>query len=862
MIMRPGQNLLHYRLIEKIGEGGMGVVWKALDTTLEREVAIKILPEAFAADAERMARFEREARLLGSLNHPRIATIYGLHETEGIRFIAMEFVPGEDLAARLVRGAMSLDEASDIASQIADALAAAHERGVIHRDLKPANVKLAPDGNVRILDFGLAKTIGGETGTGYHPDLSPTVTSEPTRAGMILGTAAYMSPEQTRGMTVDPRSDVWAFGCLLYECLTGRKAFTGETISDTLAAILKGEPEWTALPEETPESLRRLLRRCLAKDPRRRLNSLADARLEIEEATEERAARPSALSGRAARRSPWLPLAIAGALLTIALAVLLAWSEARESESSITYRPLTHQRGDIRSARISPDGQTLIYSAAWEGAPLQLFLQRLDSADALPVELTPDHARLLAISSRGEIAILLPPEPDMVMLPTFRSGTLARIPLTGGTPRAVAENVHSADWDPSGERFALLRGVENGVQLEYPIDKVLHRAAGDLTCVRVSPSGDFVAFFEHPFANNNRGTVTVVTRDGTLRTLTPEMENLTGLAWSPDGSDIWFSGSDEAGKALFEVDLAGHLRVLRRSPGHLTLHDTTSEGLVLVSHEIFHVGLSVLPAGERVERDLSWGETAFVTDISAEGKLILFMTQDEMVYDIWLRRTDGSAPTRLGSGMSLSLSPDSKWAMAGLFSRSSPLTLLPTGPGSPRELDGKSGALFADWTPDGRSIVWAAADTEGESRLYIQGIDGGEIRAISVEGIQTGVDRPFHVSPDGGWVAAIGPAGQVRLYPTDGGEPREVSGALPGEEPSGWSRDGGALYVSQTSMLPAQIFRLDLRTGDRNLLYELMPRDPAGIAGIYSFVITHDGKAYAYSYARYLHSMYLLSGLK
>jgi Tol biopolymer transport system component len=233
-----------------------------------------------------------------------------------------------------------------------------------------------------------------------------------------------------------------------------------------------------------------------------------------------------------------------------------------------------------------------------------------------------------------------------------------------------------------------------------------------------------------------------------------------------------------------------------------------------------------------------------------------------MDYDVWLRRTDGSAPTRLGPGVSLSLSPDGEWAMAGQFSRSSPLRLLPTGAGTPRVLDGKSGAFFADWTPDGRSVVWAAAAAGGETRLYIQGIDGGEKRAISMESVQTGVDRPFQVSPDGRRIAAIGPEGRIKLYPTDGGEPSEISGALPGEEPSGWTRDGGALYVSQTGTLPAQIFQLDLRTGQRDLLYELMPRDPAGIAGVYSFVITQDGKGYAYSYARYLHSLYLVSGLR
>jgi serine/threonine protein kinase len=854
-----GQTVSHYRILEKLGEGGMGEVYRANDSKLNRDVALKILPQVFAQDSQRMARFEREAQVLASLNHPHIAQIHGLEDSEDVHALVLELVEGETLAERLDRGPIPVDEALEIALQIAEGLEAAHEHGIIHRDLKPANIKITPDEQVKILDFGLAKAMEGEAPVS-DPSRSPTITQEATQAGVILGTAAYMSPEQARGKPVDRRSDVWAFGCVLYEMLTGSQVFKGDSITDLLAAICREEPEWTVLPAETPESLRRLLRRSLAKEPRRRLSSLADARLEIEEATEETTIQPPALSRRSVPRSLWLSLAITGGLLIIALVILLVWGAARESESSIIYRPLTHQRGGIRSACISPDGQTLIYSAAWEGKPLQLFLRRLDSAVAPPVELKPGHARLLAISSRGEIAILLPPEPDMVILPGFRSGTLARIPLTGGTPRAVAKNVRSADWDPSGERFALVRGVENGVQLEYPAGEVLHRAAGDIGCVRVSPSGDFVAFFDHPFANNNRGTVAAVTGDGTLRTLTPEMENLTGLAWSPDGSGIWFSGSDEAGKALFAVDLSGRLRVLRRSPGHLTLHDTTSEGLALVSHYIFHVGIAALPSGGD-ERDLSWGEVGFVTDISADGGHILFMTLDEMVYDAWLRHTDGSAPTRLGSGVSFSLSPNGKWAMAGLLSRSSPLTLLPTGPGIPRQLDGKSGALFADWTPDGRSVVWAAAGAEGETRLYIQGIDGGEISAISAEGIQTGVDRPFHVSPDGRWVAAIGPADEIKLYPTDGGEPREVSGALPGEEPSGWTQDGGALYVSQTGVLPAQIFQLDLRTGDRSLLYELMPRDPAGIAGVFSFVITPDGKGYAYSYARYLDSLYLVSGL-
>jgi Tol biopolymer transport system component len=424
------------------------------------------------------------------------------------------------------------------------------------------------------------------------------------------------------------------------------------------------------------------------------------------------------------------------------------------------------------------------------------------------------------------------------------------------------EGVRDADWDPSGEHFAVARDLEAGVQLEYPIGEALHHVAGDISCVRVSPSGELIAFFDHPFDNNNRGTVAVVSRDGEARTLSAEMEDLTGLAWSPDGKEIWFSGSDDAGKAVFALELTGQLRVVRRSPGYLSLFDTTPEGSVLMSHYLFRLGIAALAPGKTSERDLSWMGASFVTDISNDGDEILFLRQDVMDYDVWLRRTDGSAPTRLGPGVSLSLSPDGKWALAGVFSRTSPLTLLPTGAGSPRVLEGKSGALFADWTPDGERVVWAAADPDGAVRLYVQAIAGGEVTTISEEGIQTGVDRPFHVSPDGRWVAALGPDRLVKLYPVEGGRPRDAPGALPGDEPSGWTEDGSALFVSQLERLPAQVFRLDLKSGSRSRWRELMPRDPAGIAGVYSFVLTPDGQSFAYTYARYLHSLYLVTGLE
>ncbi len=305
MPVQPGQMLSHYRLVEKIGEGGMGVVWLAQDTKLGREVALKILPAAVADDAERLARFEREAKLLASLNHSNIAAIHGLEESTGLRFLVMELIPGEDLARRLAREALTIEEALEIGRQIAQALEAAHDRNVIHRDLKPANVKLLPNGQVKVLDFGLAKSVGSEAG-GNDPSQSPTLTQQMTSAGMVLGTAAYMSPEQARGKPVDRRADVWAFGCLLFECLTRKQAFAGETVTETMAAVLHLEPDWSALPSRTPARLRDLLERWLEKDPNNRPRDIGDARLEIERILAE-GEQASAGSGAAGSPSPARP---------------------------------------------------------------------------------------------------------------------------------------------------------------------------------------------------------------------------------------------------------------------------------------------------------------------------------------------------------------------------------------------------------------------------------------------------------------------------------------------------------------------------------------------------------------------------
>jgi serine/threonine-protein kinase len=280
-----GKTLGHYQLLDRLGEGGMGVVYRARDTRLGRDVAVKVLPDSFASDPERVARFRQEARLLASLDHPNIAAIHGLEEADGVRFLVMELVPGETLAGRIRRGPLPITEALSLCSQIADALASAHDKGVIHRDLKPANVAVTPEGKIKVLDFGLAKALGVEPGpAAADASQSPTLTFRETGRGVILGTAGYMSPEQARGKPLDRRTDVWSFGCVLYEALTGKQAFQGDTLSDTIARILEREPDWVALPSEAGARIRALLERCLRKDPQERLRDLWDARLEMNDA--------------------------------------------------------------------------------------------------------------------------------------------------------------------------------------------------------------------------------------------------------------------------------------------------------------------------------------------------------------------------------------------------------------------------------------------------------------------------------------------------------------------------------------------------------------------------------------------------
>ena len=456
MTREPGQILQHYRLIEKIGQGGMGSVWRARDTTLDRDAAIKILPDELANDSQFLARFDREAKLLASLNHANLAAVFGVHDADSTRFLAMELVPGEDLAERLQRGPLPVDEVIPVMGQVADALEAAHEKGVIHRDLKPANIRLTPDGRVKVLDFGLAKAVEGDAASGSG---TGSATDQPlTATGVVLGTAPYMSPEQIRGRRVDARTDVWSFGCVVWECLTGKKPFPGETVPDQITAILNNEPDWKKLPAGTPGSLARLLRRCLSKLPRERLHHIADARIELEEAGTELGAEPSTPDGaaRAAARQrfavPLLAAALVAAVVTLFFALGEGDDATRLRESLLVnarFTKLTDFPGEELDAAISPDGRFVTFLSNNSG-PFDVYVGRIGAGEYLDVssgvriqgpKLT---VRRVGVQGNG----------DGLWLGGSIGRKLGLVPLMGGQVRNwLREHTIHVDWSPDGSRI-------------------------------------------------------------------------------------------------------------------------------------------------------------------------------------------------------------------------------------------------------------------------------------------------------------------------------------------------------------------------------------------------------------------------
>ena len=830
-------------------------MYRAKDPRLGREVAIKVLPESVARDSEAVARFEREAKAVAALSHANILSIHDFGRQDGIVFAVTELLEGQTLGALLDAGPLAPRRAAAVAREIAEGLAAAHARGIVHRDLKPENIFVSKDGHVKILDFGLARDLGVRG----QDDTSAATERPLTEPGTVMGTVGYMSPEQVRGGLIDHRSDVFSFGAILYELLSGRRAFRKPTAAETMSAILNEEPPDFAASSGLAFSLEQVSRRCLEKSPDARFQDTRDLVFAIEMAAQgfgASGAQPAAKESRVPRR---VATAAFAAVLIAAGAWVIAARTRRVEPPS--FHRLTYRRGYIRGARFTPDGRSLVYAAAWNGEPLKLYLKNPQSPDPIALELP--SANILAISPAGELAIALDCQPSANGVCT---GTLARVPLTGGSPREVLERVQQADWSRDGE-LAIVRNLPEGSRLEFPPGKVLYRSAdGYISFPRVSPDGTRVAFFDHPIAGDDQGFVAVVDLAGKKTVLTKQWESLRGLAWSPTGREIWFTGSEVSYRALYAVGLSGKIRTLHSSPGSLTLFDVSREGEALLAREEEWNGILGAEAGESAEKELSWLDFTNLQDISADGKLVLLSETSDAAGPggvMLLRKMDGSLPIRLGETGGGSLSPDARRVVTIVQGSSPPaLRLLPVGPGETKTLKPEGlEARSAIWFPDGRRLLVNARQTGRRFRVFLFDPDTGASRPVTPEGTPT----VFFVSgatPDGRYVWADRPDGTWSLYPIDGGDPRPIPGMLPGEVPALFARDGRSVLVERIQQVPVRVFRVDLTSGARTHWRDFEPADKAGLSYVRFVLLSANGSAYAYQYRRWLSDLYSVEGLR
>jgi eukaryotic-like serine/threonine-protein kinase len=855
MTVVAGQKIGPYEVVGQIGAGGMGEVYKARDPRLGRDVAIKVLPSSFSSDPDRLQRFAQEARAAAALNHPNILAIFDIGEDKGAPYVVSELLEGETLRQRLRSGALPARKAIEFALQMAHGLAAAHEKGIVHRDLKPENLFVTHDNRLKILDFGLAKLTRPEESSSSGDAPTMQVATDP---GVVMGTVGYMSPEQVRGKPADHRSDIFSFGSILYEMLSGKRAFHGDSPADTMSAILKDDPpDLSETARNIPPALQRIVNHCLEKSSGQRFQSAADVAFNLESLTEISATGKSGLHPAAPpplRR--WLLPSVLGVLAVMACAAAY-FLGTRGTASTASFHRLTFRRGTIIHARFAPDGQTIVYDAALDGKPAELYTTRSDSADSRPFGL--NRTQLLAISSNGEMAVTLNTRSYGAFL---QSGTLARVPLAGGAPREILENVQSADWSPDGSDLAAIHGGTPGRpnRLDLPVGNPIYDPQGWVSHVRFSPRGDLLALIDHVPVGDD-GRVVVVDRKGNRKVTSSFFSSVQGVAWAKQGKEVWFTASPGgASRALYAMDLAGNERIVLRVPGTLTLQDMNREGGVLLCLDNAKFGMIGLPPGEKGEKELSWFDWSVATDLSGDGKTVVFSETGEAVgakYGTFMRQTDGSAAIRLGDGAGGGLSPDGK--LVAVIDNSSPaqIQLLPAGAGQSRRLTNDSlGHFGAAWAPDGSGLVFNGAAEGRPSRSYWVDLNGAT-RPITPEGI-TGLN----VTADSKYLFAMDRQGKGLLYPLQGGEPKPLSVVLePDDFVVRFDPDGKSLIVAKLGV-PARMIRRFLDNRPAQVLRVLTPSDPAGILELRNFQLSADGKSYVYSYYRVLSDLWIVDGLK
>jgi eukaryotic-like serine/threonine-protein kinase len=882
-----GQTVSHYRIVELLGGGGMGVVYKAEDTALGRFVALKFLPDEASRDPQALERFRREARAASALNHPNICTIHEIGEHEGQAFIVMECLSGETLKHLIQKGRVELEKILTLGVEVADALDAAHSKGIVHRDIKPANIFVTDRGHAKVLDFGLAKiTRTGQPASADSQTIGDAHNLDLTSPGTAVGTVAYMSPEQLRGKELDGRTDLYSFGVVLYETATGLLPFRGETSAVITEAILNRTPTAAtkiipSLPVKLEETINKALEkdrdlRCqtageMRADLKRVQRSIDTSRTPVVSETQGSSSSVTTVTRTTTTSQKSRPVAmLLGICTVVALAAGVFAGKLLFSKGPNpppVYRQLTFRRGSIRSARFAPDGQTILYSAAWQGNPLDVFTARPEAPESRSMGL--GHTQLMSISSTAEMAVLLNSKATGAWV---TMGTLARAPLSGGAPREVLEQVQWADWAPDGVSLAVVRDFGGRNRLEFPIGKPLYQTGGWIGNPRVSPKGDRIAFADHPQQGDDSGTLVLVDLAGNKKLLSGQWFTIQGLAWSPDGNEVWFTASKSGtDRTLYATTLDGKQRIVARLPGALMLLDIAKDGRVLLIRATWRRELMGVFASDPKQHELSWLDYTYPADLSADGKTLLFDEEggggaldysksSGMTYAVYIRKTDGSPAVLLGEGGAVALSPDGKSVIAQTQDSPSQLKLLTTGAGEPRDLTKDNvNHTWAKWFQDGKRLMFSADEPGKGVRLYVYDMESAKSQPISPEGVN---GNAFTISPDSSMVAAIGPDQKGYLYPVAGGEPIPIVGLNVGEQPINWTEDGHSLYIYQPGELPAQVYRLDVKTGQRTLWKQLLPSDPAGVENIGPIYMTRDAKTCVFGYHRMLADLYLVEGLK
>ncbi len=859
-----GQTISHYKITAKLGEGGMGVVYKAQDTKLERTVALKFLAAHALEDPEYKARFVREAKAAARLDHQNVCPVYEIDEVDGETFIAMAFLEGQTLKNKIAERPLKLDEVFDVAVQTAQGLQVAHGKEIVHRDIKPANLMLTTEGQVKIMDFGLAQLAEQ---------------SRLTKTAMILGTPAYMSPEQARREPTDRRTDIWSLGVVIYEMVTGRLPFEGEREDAVAYSVVHQDPEpITALRVRVPVDLDGIVAKAMAKDRDERYQHVDEMIVDL------RALRKKIESGKSGvvktavsqtipepRPAPKPRRATtavaAGAALLILLAVAL--TQFTDSAPDIpTYKRLTFRRGAVTSARFAPDGNTIVYSAAWDGGRRQLYSTRPESSESRSLNI--QDADILAISKTGEMALALRPPRNLKH--SFGGGnanypaTLLQASLAGGAPREVLNDVLFADWTPDGQ-LGVARRIEGRTRVESPVGNVLYETPDRITSFRISPGDGRIAFSERPSGFGGAWRIATIDKNGDKTVFDAEGsgDNLV-LAWSSDADGVWYESGYMGGQTIRALAPSGAQRVVQRVPVDLRLFDLSEAGRALVNRVNFRPGINCLAPGQTAERDLSWFDASEVDAMSSDGETILITEYGEgggiEGFGVYLRKTTGEPAVRLGRGQAFALSPEGSMALTMSVEPHPEIVLLPTGAGEPVRIknEGIRNYQAMDWMPAGRQIVFVGSAPGQAVRCYIQDIEGGEPRPITPERYGFGLGQRV-VSPTGEWIAAEAD-GPPSLFPIAGGEAREIPSVEPKDDFLAWSSDGRSIFVSPDEAAPRMVYTINLATGKRSLWKVLAPADLVGVIDIYAIVISADEQSYCYTYGRNITDLYLVEGLR